>query len=395
MKISKSLFLAFAGLGLFACSNEEFNENQPLEGVGAVSIKIEAPTMTRSSLGTSGESVKVVPQADTKVIVKLSASSGAQTIELTPEQWSKGSVVTFWNVENPTGVTVEMNGGVASYDAVNISTLQTMPAAIPVYGSTTTFTATDRNESPNLKDDHQTGANTGDDTKKYQIFTAEVQLEIPVARLEVSGIKHVEHKGADEKDECMFATLTIDGVYMDNIKPTGAGSRTDYQFVSGGNGTGGEAILKEAISAPDNDFMAASAVWPKEPENAYAFNFYAPTKEEIDAAEKVVDDEETEDIDEALAAKQALNPKFKIYFAKATGAADPVTQPRYAMITNYKDEAGNSIILKKGTVYRIIDATLLDKNIIGDEGGNTLYGVEVTVKEAQWTVETIKADWAE
>lgn len=48
MKISKSLFLAFAGLGLFACSNEEFNENQPLEGVGAVSIKIEAPTMTRS-----------------------------------------------------------------------------------------------------------------------------------------------------------------------------------------------------------------------------------------------------------------------------------------------------------------------------------------------------------
>lgn len=395
MKISKSLFLAFAGLGLFACSNEEFNENQPLEGVGAVSIKIEAPTMTRSSLGTSGESVKVVPQADTKVIVKLSASSGAQTIELTPEQWFKGSVVTFWNVENPTGVTVEMNGGVASYDAVNISTLQTMPAAIPVYGSTTTFTATDRNESPNLKDDHQTGANTGDDTKKYQIFTAEVQLEIPVARLEVSGIKHVEHKGADEKDECMFATLTIDGVYMDNIKPTGAGSRTDYQFVSGGNGTGGEAILKEAISAPDNDFMAASAVWPKESENAYAFNFYAPTKEEIDAAEKVVDDEETEDIDEALAAKQALNPKFKIYFANATGAAEPVTQPRYAMITNYKDEAGNSIILKKGTVYRIIDATLLDKNIIGDEGGNTLYGVEVTVKEAQWTVETIKADWAE
>lgn len=166
MKISKSLFLAFAGLGLFACSNEEFNENQPLEGVGAVSIKIEAPTMTRSSLGTSGESVKVVPQADTKVKVKLSASSGAQTIELTPEQWSKGSIVTFWNVENPTGVTVEMNGGVASYDAVNISTLQTMPAAIPVYGSTTTFTATDRNESPNLKDDHQTGANTGDDTKK-------------------------------------------------------------------------------------------------------------------------------------------------------------------------------------------------------------------------------------
>ena len=394
--MNKFFMLGLAGLAFAACSNEEEMSNQPLEGLGAVSIKIEAPALTKAVAGTpmDKETVTVVPKENSTVKIVLSASSGNQTIELNPTQWAAGSVVTFWNVENPTGVTVEMNGGVANYDGVKIETLQAMPADIPVYGSTADFTPTNRNESPVIGNDHQTGATSGDEKKKYQIYTATVKLEIPVARLEVSGIKHVEHAGTDD-DKCMFADLTIDGVYMDNIKPTGASERKDYQFIENGSGTGEKAILFEAISAPDNNFMADGAVWPATPGNVYAFNFYAPSEEEIATAEAVVDNVETVDIDEALNAKQALNPKFKIYFANAEGAVDPVTQPRYAMITNYKDSEGNSIILKRGTIYRITEATLFDKNIIGDEGGNTLYGVEVTVEEATWTVETIYADWAE
>lgn len=38
MKLSKSLFLAFAGLGLFACSNEDVTDNQFPEGLGAVTV---------------------------------------------------------------------------------------------------------------------------------------------------------------------------------------------------------------------------------------------------------------------------------------------------------------------------------------------------------------------
>ena len=44
---------------------------------------------------------------------------------------------------------------------------------------------------------------------------------------------------------------------------------------------------------------------------------------------------------------------------------------------------------------RITDVKLDDKNIIGDEEGNTLYGVDVTVKEAQWSIETITGQWEE
>lgn len=284
-----------------------------------------------------------------------------------------------------------MNGGVASYDNVNIKggtpELQVLPAAIPVYGSTTTFTATTTTGSPDIDSDHEAGAQTGDQNKKYQIWTASVNLEIPVARLEVSGITHVTHTGI-EPDKCKYATLTIDGVYLDNVKPTNKASRTDYQFIEEGAGTGAKAILSEEIKGSPS-FLDGS-VWPNEvrPEQAYAFNFYGASEDEKSAAEA------KEDATEKSAAIQALNPKFKIYFATATGSSQPVTQPRFAMITKYKDGDGNEIVLQNGKIYRITEAELTDENIIGDEGGNTLYGITVTVVEASWTPVDIKADWA-
>ena len=389
MKLTKSLFLAFAGLGLFACSNEEVAENQYPEGVGAVSIKIVSPDMSRTSNATTGnKTVAVEPQGD--VTIKLTADKGGNTITLSQEEWKNGKTVTFWNVETPRSVTVTMNGGVESYDNINIKgdtpELQVLPAAIPVYGSTTTFTATTNTGSPDIDSGYEAGAQAGDQNKKYQIWTASVNLEIPVARLEVSGITHVTHTGVDP-DKCKYATLTIDGVYLDNVKPTNSASRTDYQFIGEGVGTGAEAILREEIKGSPS-FLDAS-VWPAEPEQAYAFNFYGASEDEKSAAEA------KEDAAEKSAAIQALNPKFKIYFATATGSSQPVTQPRFAMITKYKDGDGNEIVLQNGKIYRITEAELTDENIIGDEGGNTLYGITVTVVEAAWTPVDIEADWAE
>ena len=65
------------------------------------------------------------------------------------------------------------------------------------------------------------------------------------------------------------------------------------------------------------------------------------------------------------------------------------------MITSYKTTSGSLLeAFVPGTIYRITNAELVDGNIIGDESGNTLYGVEVTVKEAEWSVVDITADWA-
>ncbi|WP_300814601.1 hypothetical protein [uncultured Bacteroides sp.] len=385
MKWNKYLMLGLAGLAFAACSNEEDAVNNS-QISGAVSIKIQAPTLTRTSNATSDDvsSVEVVPQEGSKVIIKLDADKGSNTIELTPEQWNAGQDVTFWGVENPKSVTVSMNGGAATYDEVDITTLQQMPVAIPVYGSASAadFTTDGTSDVPNsyedVDSDHQKGPNGYDKDATYQMWQVEVTLEIPVARLEVSGITH-QHTLTADAASCKYSQLNIAGVYLDNVKKTGEGTRTDVYFEAG-NGSGTEiAFLKDPISPAENFLNGGS--WPAAGQ-AYAFNFYAPTEQEITAA--TTDD-----------AKKALNPKFKIYFTDALGSGDAVSTPRYAMITNYKDSDNNPLVLQKGHIYRIVRAELTDENIIGDEEGNTLIGVEVTVTEATWTVKTIEADWAE
>lgn len=396
MKMNKFFMLGLAGLAFAACSNEEEISNNGITDLSAVTIKISAPEMTRSvSPATPGDAatVEVTPAQGTTVTITLESSGDSQKIELTPEQWEAGQTVTFWNVNGPSKVSVSMNNGIASYAGINIATgtpnLQVLPESIPVYGETQTFTATTTSVTPGdyttTGDDHQTGAaaDGSDNDKTYQLYTATVNLKIPVARLEVSGIKHA-HTSADA--DCQYGTLTIDGVYLDNVKATDGGQRNDYQFVKDGSGTGDEAILKDEIQ--NSPSFLDGSVWPQAIESvaqAYAFNFYGPSEAEINAAG---DDQEK---------KQALNPKFKIYFKNATAATgqDPVLAPRYAMITNYKNTEDQSIILENGHIYRIVKAELTDKNIIGDEGGNTLAAVEVTVVEASWTVQTIEADWAE
>lgn len=385
MKFSKSLLWAFAGLGLFACSNEEVVDNTQLpDGVGAVTINIVSPSMSRAIVdGTTATSVPVTGE----VTIKLEATTGSGSIKLSTEELAEQSSVTFWNVKEPKKITVSMNGGKASYadDAPTIFTSE--PAGVPAYGEVgeTDITLSSTTSSPGKEGgaDYETGANSGDENKTYQLYTASVKLAIPVARLEVSGIQHITDTHAT--GDCAYKTLKIAGVYLDNVYATGAGvtyasgafpcatgAPTDYSY-DGTHGTGTAAILKDAATV--TDFLTANQTWPETDGKAYAYYFYG-----ADGADKL--------------------PKFKIYFSESESqdATSPLPAPRYAMITSYKQtsENGGGQITKfePGHIYRITSAKLTDENIIGDEGGNTLYGVEVTVEEAEWTVETIDADWA-
>jgi len=385
MKFSKSLLWAFAGLGLFACSNEEVVDNTQLpDGVGAVTINIVSPSMSRAIVdGTTATSVPVTGN----VTIKLEATTGSGSIDLSTEELAEQSSVTFWNVKEPKKITVYMNGGKASYadDAPTIFTSE--PAGVPAYGEVgeTDITLSSTTASPGDKGgaDYETGANSGDENKTYQLYTASVKLAIPVARLEVSGIQHITDTHAT--GDCAYKTLKIAGVYLDNVYATGAGvtyasgafpcatgAPTDYSY-DGTHGTGTAAILKDAATV--TDFLTANQTWPETDGKAYAYYFYG-----ADGAENL--------------------PIFKIYFnqSEANSTDHPLPAPRYAMITSYKQTAenGGAQITKfePGHIYRITSAKLTDENIIGDEGGNTLYGVEVTVEEAEWKVETIDADWA-
>lgn len=384
MKMNKFLMLGIAGLAFAACSNEEDTlENSIFEGNGVVTVKIEAPALTKAAgvatPGADGASVSV----DGTITVTLTGLNGDggnynESISISAADLDNQTELKFWNIATPQKLTATINNGVANYTNVDLSTLQVAAADIPAYGETSSFTLRGgTGDSPSFDEnnelvDTEAGADSDDKGKVYQMYDATVTMAIPVARLEVGGIYHEVHA---ENDDCMYTKLTLNGAYMDgyctggsvytiNAFPNSTSLAGDYSF-DGTHGKGTQSALCDAI-VPAIDFLKTTSASPA---GTYTYNFYA----------------------------NGTNPIFKLYFAEAEGTN--VIEPRYAMITKYytENEEGEKVdvTFENGKIYRILSAELKDENIIGDEGGNTLYGVEVKVVEATWTIVDIKADWAE
>lgn len=364
MKLTKSLFLAFAGLGLFACSNEDVAENNQFpEGNGVVEVKIVSPSdMSRALVdATKGDDPVLVKGS---ITVKLTATSGVQTATI--EDINGGEhTVKFWDVTGPSKIEAYINNGDQVIDGVSIVAgtpdMQAMPENIPAYGSTTDIKLNGEIETHNTKD--------------YEMYKATVEMEIPVARLEVSGICHKKHAGEPD-DVCEYSKLTINGIYLDKIYATkGAKSVTDYHYPEVKDAEDATLIpapiLWTEITEHNSNFMNQDVKWPAvagegENQQVYAFNFFP-----------------------------GAMPILKIYFAEAE-SSDPTiikSQPRYAVIKSYN--GNESFNFEAGKIYRLTDVTLSDKNILGDEEGNNLYGVDVTVKEATWSVTGITGQWVE
>lgn len=382
MKTLKSLFMLCAGLSFCACSSD--NEPQFPEGTGMVEVRVIAP-QTRTSDATLGTTdVKVT--GDITILLEATTGSGSITLVQKQDGTYENTVAKFWNVKNPTKVTAVINGGTYSYAGTSIATIQQVPTLVPAYGEAVPSPTSD-NASPSrdAENDELVGVTEGDYSKSYQIYKAQIDMQIPVARLEVSGITHKAH---DEGQTCMFTALTMGGVYMDNIlvnggtyantgyaavTPSDANPLVDYQFGDTEDlyGTGVKYILGDVVN---QDFLGSTTapIFPTQNEGknqAYAYNFYAAS---------------------------AAQPQFKIYFSSAVGTDDaPVSSPRYAYITKFTSEDGSDLTFENGKIYRITKAELTDDNIIGDENGNTTYGVEVTVTEAAWKIVDIAAQWAQ
>lgn len=392
MKLNKFFMLGMVGLAFAACSNEEEMANDFPNGTGVVSVKLINPALTRTitdltpgTAGTTTIAIKgdlVVSLYEASDVTVGTPNEGAipKTITIDAEDVESTTELKFWNVTKPGLITVSINGGQKSYTSTVIETpaLQSAPEFIPAYGETTNFTLTGRTESPEIVNDGKTeaGAIDGDQNKTYQLYEASVNMAIPVARLEVSGITHVDKSGST----CEYSTLTIAGAYMDNLYTEGgtysekddkysdATVPQDYcwlEDVEHSLGTGTTAVLKDEILGEASARSFLSGTWPADGD-AFAYNFYAGTDK----------------------------PIFKIYFDTSTGSTDPRPAPRFAMIKQYVNAQGGDVTFENGKIYRITKAELADGNIIGDEGGNTLYGVVVTVTEATWSIVDIDAVWA-
>ena len=260
MKLSKGLFLAFAGLGLFACSNEDVTENGgQIEGPADVVVKLNLPNMANGSRSVAANFTSNT--AVTPNYVKITVLDGKgnnigekEGVYSTVDDENNNGQFTFQGINNPAKVVVEINtktGSEGSWAPVNVSTIEALNvisvADTPMYGDTQNITV------------------TGDQ------YTCTVDMEHTMARLEFGGIQHETHSGVDK---CMFSDGDLAGILLNNVKLTSSGSLKGYNATEIGD------FFKdlEPVTSPWNKiagtdfFPSSTASYPSS--GCYAYNIY-------------------------------------------------------------------------------------------------------------------------
>ena len=376
MKTMRNLFLLCAGLSLFACSSDDEVTNQFPEGNGAVTVKIVNPSARAiSNATTNGQGVN----GNITLTLTHSGQAGTstKTITYTDGVYKDGETtltvndkvltVVFYNIGTPSKLTASMNGGLASYDDIAINAdgtnstpnMQATPENIPVYGETESFT--------------KSGEVINDGNSDYVEYDASIQLEIPVARLEIQVGVGNTFTG--------FSSVSLAGAYLDNIKPTAAGTITDYrlQYDNSATQKGEDAILCDNYFASEGilktegvlSLMGNGAATSLPGTNTYfAYNFYAGT-----------------------------NPEFKLCLkVEGSDIQNPIPGIQYAIVNNFVDSStSNPVTFEAGKIYKVTNLTLNGNNIQVDESGTQLaYALTATVTQASWEViTTVNGSWAQ
>lgn len=323
MKLRGFLMLAAAGLSFAACQKNV--DTNKIEGPVALTINVAAPSTKALVPGTQdGTQIALTYGEDGNVEVKLTATAGGTEWVKVPE----GGKYTFYDVENPTKVEVRINNGQETY--TDLTALKDLtPANMQAYGASTDFTF---------------AGTTTNGGKTYDKYIATVMAQIPVGRIEVSGIKHKAH---DDGKQCVYSVLQIEGLYFDAAATT-PNTPANVDFASATEGLNKATFTGDFLTVPS---------FPVDNKVA-AFNFFPST----------------------------AMPVLKMVFTGTTKDGKLTGKTRYAVVKAYKANGTPLTAFEAGKVYRIKDVTIADDDFTGDESGNTTVAVEVTVDVQDWTI---------
>jgi len=237
MKLSKNLFLAFAGLGLFACSNEDVADNG-IKGDATVGVHISG--VASRAEGTQAVDVETIT-------VTLSASSATQELTQTFTSIDDANGFKWTEVRNPRSITVSVNNGKPADQTYTIQEVQKDNYAAPLYGTTSSYTTTNDEGTP--------------------LYTYSLKLEnTTIARVEFSNISHgtVDHATLG----CYFSQINWNGVFLNNIKAVSNEEPTKYNSWD-------EAVLKKAIEGSFLNWQSSETyawnVFPGTPTLTFSF----------------------------------------------------------------------------------------------------------------------------
>lgn len=368
MKLTKSLFLAFAGLGLFACSNEEITDNGGVQGEASISVKISDPALSRAVVDyTEGTNVTL---NSIKLVLTAQTGGTTKTFKLSDYESDRNKLLAavnsteFGGVRNPSKMEVYIN----TEDKSGWSPEVFMGAGLaePLYASSSAFT---------LKDPERPDTD-GDGVNEYTVSLSPAHT---MARLEFGGIAHV-----DTKDPCMFKAITIDGVILDEVASvTQVEGWTPDNLMSN---TIGANFITEATGSAEDGWTPS---WPAEGK-CYAYNIAPVTTGSLPILKVCFSGIE-------------VNTDLPEYSGVVWGNAEG---KGYATVKNYKlaaesaeyatafgvNEEGNITKFPAGYIYQVKSLAIPDEAIgQGWQGGEDIHVIaEVTVSPwiiAQGTVE--------
>lgn len=371
MKLTKSLFLAFAGLGLFACSNEEVVDNGGIQGEANVVVRINTDvSRTLDNAFSQSGALKVTGKA----VVYLETATGTQQQEIDLSGTER--TATFKGVRSPGHIWVSVN----KYNEAG----ETAPA----------ITLTMANGEDNKGLNAPMFADGGIVSSSWEVseaggvttYTGILKPEHKVARLEFGGIKHVKTEGK----ECVFSAITFDGLFLNNIKESttaSASSFSNWAEVAAQSDmpcydaitVNGDAFVKDgddAVVYPTSGCYAYNIIGDDAPVLTLCFSGISLVDSKSHWAN--VDDQGYA----TVATYKAKGSDIKNAAEDFGVTASPIEDETYYEITKFP----------AGYIYQVKDLSIKDENI-----GTTIDGkpvnVEATVTIDDWQLVSGEVEW--
>ena len=352
MKFSKSLFLAFAGLGLFACSNEDVTEGGA-QGNANVSITVKQMTLGSRN---SEAGINDGTQATVKTMDVILTAGGTHKKTLTSV--TSPQTITFEKVGVPTALEVSVNDGDESLVLTN--DIIKGGAAAPMWVKATGTAESEGEANKIYKADEQ----------NYKIAATPA---FQVARLELSGIQYQTTGLGEDGTVPAYTDVKLIGVYLNNVLKSIGGEKCSVK---------GESAWSEMTA-----------------------NTWGPSSSNLEIYDKIEEASEGAAIDEGtpyptdgsviaynfIPSDKAENVVL-VLSAKPWGEETSVTY--YAKVETYKQSGGNAITqFNPGSVYSIKSMKITDEAITTDPEAPKNITVEATVTISNWTVVNTEIGW--
>lgn len=420
--MTKSLFVALAGLGLFACTNEDFTEQ--LGGETTPPVVVEGPAALTLQIGTSSSMGRAIIDGasdnnqpidkPTSLLVRFLGvePSDKQYTEVKLDeasQWPEDNKFMIYNVpEGTTGITVIGHNTPASlsdsnwedaFKSTSLAESDKGSKKVTLYGSCDLTTQGDTIVGQ--------GGTNGDNGTVYVKYLADVKIKPVVARIEVGNVTFEPHK-EESITKSKFKSVKVVGTFVNHVYTEGSFEQNTSTekvtpatpvFLNGHNHTEDWAAyaLKNEFSDQNVIFKAATTE-PEAPEETPVF----PAGGKFIAYSFFVNQwswngiTNTANENPSSADANSL-PKFtfkcEVEYAEDQPANSKTTL--YAVIGKYK--VNNSYIKEfvPGKIYQLKEVTIPEGALTPDPEGNQDIVVEATVEVVDWTTADTDGEFIE